>query len=730
MNSKHPLNFRSAILNKSLRKSSLLEVKFRNLRIGGKLNVSFGILLILTFLVVTRSYLSSVTARRNIQHTHEIYLPSAITSVNAQANLLRMLSEVRAYLITGESQYRDRYQQARHEFEQELPQLRGLSQSSADRDFDQSLIQLRKLYDAWLPLPDQLFQLRDNLLKNQPALRLLDQQGEVRIARILANTQQILEIQEARSDLVLFKDITKFQSSFALMISALRSYLVTRNLSFRFEYGGYLKSNQVVWTELEKQRAYLTPNQQASLDQIAVEREQLLKLAPQMIEIVESQRYREDLYLFQTQVEPLTRKMLELFETVVQDQQRYLDAELQEGSESLAFAQWQIRLAAIAALLIASLLGFVLRSQIVTPIQRLTEITSQIAQGDFTAKAIANSQDEIGTLATTFNQMTQHLIDSHQALEAYNYTLEQRVETRTLEIQEKNEQLQQALLNLQQTQAQLVQTEKMSSLGQLVAGIAHEINNPVNFIHGNLIHLNNYLQDLLNLIQLYQATYPQNPEIIQAKIDDIELEFLQEDLTKILKSMRMGTERIREIVLSLRNFSRLDEAEIKAVDLHEGLESTLTILRNRLKGKKNFSEIKIIKNYGDLPLVNCYAGKINQVFLNILSNAIEAVEEKQKQLNLAEQDPYEGEIKITTKLVNPNTVKIEIADNGNGIAETARSRIFDPFFTTKPIGQGTGLGLSICYQIIVQKHGGKLEYESFLGSGTQFTIELPIDQNS
>jgi signal transduction histidine kinase len=293
-------------------------------------------------------------------------------------------------------------------------------------------------------------------------------------------------------------------------------------------------------------------------------------------------------------------------------------------------------------------------------------------------------------------------------------------------------QLEQALRKLQQTQAQLVQSEKMSSLGQLVAGIAHEINNPVNFIYGNITYVNEYAEDLINLIQLYQEYYPGPIKEIRASAQKIDLDFIKEDLPKIVSSMRMGTERIRQIVLSLRNFSRVDEAEMKWVNIHEGIDNTLLILTHRLKAKQpEYPDIQILKDYGNLPKVQCYAGQLNQVFMNILTNAIEAIEEDHKQRSPEASKTHPGLIWICTEvLAERNQVMILISDNGPGMTQQVQRRVFDPFFTTKSVGSGTGLGLSISYQIVVEKHGGQLECISAPEQGAVFLISLPIQQSS
>ena len=288
--------------------------------------------------------------------------------------------------------------------------------------------------------------------------------------------------------------------------------------------------------------------------------------------------------------------------------------------------------------------------------------------------------------------------------------------------------LEQAMLELKQTEAQLIHTEKMSSLGQLVAGVAHEINNPVSFIHGNITHASQNVQDLLELLQLYQKQYPNSTPEIQEKAEAIDLEFLIEDLPKVISSMKIGADRIREIVLSLRNFSRLDEAGVKAVDIHSGIDSTLMILQNRLKPQSHHLGIQVIKEYGDLPEVECYAGQLNQVFMNILTNAIDALEEDNLKCLATDTNATPGKIKIRTEVVGYDRITIRIADNGPGMPESVLKRLFDPFFTTKPVGKGTGLGMSISYQIITEKHGGSLQCISSPGQGTEFLIEIPVRQ--
>lgn len=305
----------------------------------------------------------------------------------------------------------------------------------------------------------------------------------------------------------------------------------------------------------------------------------------------------------------------------------------------------------------------------------------------------------------------------------FNQILEQQVSQRTAELTD-------ALKQLQDSHLQLVQSEKMATLGQLVAGVAHEINNPLNFIHCNLEHIEEYTQTLLNFVELYQKYYPNPVDEIQKQAQENDLEFLQKDIIKTLSSMKIGTQRIQEIVRSLRNFSRMDEAEFKAVDIHQGIDSTIMILQHRLKAKSGHPEIAVIREYGKLPLVECYAGQLNQAFMNIVANAIDALEEMNSHRSYQEIQDNPGYIKINTSVVDSESVQIAISDTGPGIPEQIQQCIFNPFFTTKSMGKGTGMGMSISYQIITKKHNGKLEYFSTPGKGTKFVIEIPIRQQA
>ncbi|MEM9541967.1 MAG: ATP-binding protein [Cyanobacteria bacterium P01_E01_bin.42] len=301
--------------------------------------------------------------------------------------------------------------------------------------------------------------------------------------------------------------------------------------------------------------------------------------------------------------------------------------------------------------------------------------------------------------------------EAERALAQANQELEQAVAERTAELQT-------TLERLQQTQAQLVQDEKMASLGQLVAGVAHEINNPVNFIAGNIEPAREYAKDLLNLIVLYQQEYPRPTAAIATELDHLDLDFLAQDFLKLLTSLQTGTDRIQDIVLSLRNFSHLDEAGMKLADIRDGLESTLLILGSKLRS------INVVKDYGNCPSIECLPGQLNQVFMNLLTNAADAIEDKIE--SIPDDATYQPEISIRSQTLGDRWLQITIADNGSGIPEEIRDRLFDPFFTTKTVGKGTGLGLSISYQIVVEKHGGKIDLYSTPREGTIFTLKIPL----
>lgn len=362
------------------------------------------------------------------------------------------------------------------------------------------------------------------------------------------------------------------------------------------------------------------------------------------------------------------------------------------------------------------------------------------------------ADEDLTRVERTLEVSSQELMTANAKMQVLLQSVEQQVADRTAEVQRSHAELETTLQQLQAAQSQLIQTEKMSSLGQLVAGIAHEINNPINFIHGNLSYASQYAQELLNLVELYQQCYPTPSPQLQARLNISDLDFMMEDFNKLITSMQMGVDRIRQIVISLRNFSRIDEADMKVVNIHEGIDSTLLILQHRLQAKRG-QKIQLIRDYQALPPVECYPGQLNQVFMNLLANAIDALEDSPKffeqnptatmeleskiqrvlrrSCDLAElQEQTVPTIWIQTAALPNGQVQIRFLDNGIGIPATLKSRLFDPFFTTKPVGKGTGLGLSISYQIIHDRHQGCVACHSVPGLGTEFVITIPVSQTS
>jgi signal transduction histidine kinase len=367
---------------------------------------------------------------------------------------------------------------------------------------------------------------------------------------------------------------------------------------------------------------------------------------------------------------------------------------------------------------------------------QLVTVSHRFAQGEMTQRAQIHGSDELAEIAEAFNQMadriqadTEILQNRQVALTQINETLEHRVQERTASLHQQKEQLELTLRELQSTQAQLVQNEKMSSLGRLVAGVAHEINNPISFIQGNFSYLKDYSYHLLHLMQLYQEHYPHPVPEIATEIADCDFVFLEQDLPRLLSSMESGTQRICDIVLSLRNFSRMDEAEFKRVDIHPGIDNALMILQHRLLPPPPQPPIAVAKTYAQLPGVECFPGQLNQALMNILVNALDALECRNAKHSAAQLKADPSQLTISTAVIDAHWIEIAIADNGAGIPTAIQSQIFDPFFTTKPIGTGTGMGLAISYQVITEKHHGKILCRSQPGAGTAFIIKLPIRQS-
>ncbi|MEG4914652.1 ATP-binding protein [Microcoleus sp. B7-D4] len=455
--------------------------------------------------------------------------------------------------------------------------------------------------------------------------------------------------------------------------------LISEIESFAREHPDKLATEEAALHAILKKSA-LVIDDYGQLIKLQLKEAEVWNLPPNSIESAQLQMLRTSSGQEAIVLDNLAQRLTELISKV--------EIHKQEGTQALEESENLRNRIILGSMLISALIAVALADKtsraIAQPLETVTNVAQQVArESNFNLQVPVTTDDEIGVLAVSFNQLIQRVSE---------YTKE-----------------------LKETQSQLIQTEKMSSLGQMVAGIAHEINNPVNFIGGNIDYANQYIKDLVDLVTLYQEYYPNPPDAILERIEDIELEFLREDLPKTLCSMKMGADRIREIVLSMRNFSRCDDGKMKSADIHEGIDSTLVILNHRLK-----QGIQVIKQYGKLPALECYPAQLNQVFMNIISNAIDALEEVKK-----EDKGYSPTIWVSTEVTADNTVTVKIRDNGPGIASASVQQIFDPFFTTKSIGKGTGLGLAISYQILA-KHQGKIEVNSQIGQGTEFVITLPV----
>ena len=421
---------------------------------------------------------------------------------------------------------------------------------------------------------------------------------------------------------------------------------------------------------------------------------------------------------------------LEALSLEVEALRRQAEEQAISSGDRMETIQGYEKLAIIMSLLfssgLAAWMAWRTTRRIATPIAEAASLAQRVAsEDDYSLRLPVTTDDEVGLLVNSLNYLIERI-----------ELRSQQLRTSANNARNKANELQLTLADLEDTQSQLIQSEKMSSLGQLVAGIAHEINNPTSFIYGNIGHARDYFSDLLGLLNAYRHRYPDNEEL-NSLAEELDFDFTIDDIQKLMDSMETGARRISEIVRSLRTFSRLDEAELKQVDLHEGIDSTLTILNTRFRMFPHTQPLKLVKDYGELPLIECHSTQINQVVMNLIVNAIDALEDavvagkwdhvsslEGEVLKDAKSIPEEPCLTIRTRDRRDGWIAVEISDNALGIPETARAKLFDPFFTTKAIGRGTGLGLSICYKIITETHRGQLTYDTEIGHGTTFEILL------
>ena len=652
-----------------------LKVKtiFYGLRISHKLYLGFGTLVGLTFLVGVGNYFSSHKATKNIQKTQDIRVPTAITSAQAEANLLRMSSHVRGYLATGESDFRDRYQQARQEFETELEKMGNLLEFHASSENRQHLQELQVLYQQWKVLPDELFSLRDSYYINQPALQLLKDEGETPISIILAEITTMIDQQgermPSRANTLLLKDMANFQSSFALLVSSLRGYSLTQEPSFRFEYAAKFQANQQAWEKLQKQYILFTKQQKNSFSQIEKNRQLFLDLPQEMFKIIEGKKHRKDLFLFRTKAQPLAENMLVLLQEIVANQQQSLTNELQAGTNSLFIAQLHNGFGVFLASILATIMTFLLREKIAGPISRLTNATKQITEGDFDAKAEVESGDEIGILATTFNQMTSSLKQSRQKLENYSHVLEER----SFALAEAKE------------AAEIANQTKSNFL----ANISHELRTPLNVILG-------FTQVMSRDATL---TVEQKETLRVINHSGEHLLLLINDVLEVTK------------IESGKTYLHYDD-----FDLYCLLDSLSEMLK--FKAEDKGLELLCIQEENLPRYIKSDESKLRQILINLLTNAIKFTKQGivQLQVKVLEQDSQATELLF------------EVIDTGVGIGETEIKSLFEPFVQTASgikSQQGTGLGLAISRKF-AQLMGGNITVTSELDRGSTFRVTLPV----
>jgi signal transduction histidine kinase len=673
-----------------------IDTLLNNMSIGTRLLLGFGILVTLTLFVIGLSFLSSTKAIENITTTHNLHAPTVLASSRAQANMLKMRSNIHSYLVLGESEYRTDFYRARKDFEDNLAEMEALAPYWKDSENQKRLKELRKTFDIWIALPDRMFNLHDDPEHNQPALRSFTQDGKEPIAIIHATIDDMIEHQSQRvttqNDTTLLLSMTVFRESFGEMIAYLRSYIVSGDEKFKQEYETRLNENEVALKSILDYQDSLLPAQKANIATLVKTRDTFLLLVKRMFASIEGQQTREDLFLFRISAVPLAETMLQILDDMTSDQQMKLQVDLNKGSQGLATAQWQTLVGGVVALVLGIVLSFVFRHNIVGPIRRLTKVAENITAGNLTDRAADQSLDEIGTLARTFNTMTNHLRVSQKKLEEYNSTLEQQVQQRTAELSS-------AVKQAQESSVAAMQANQAKS--QFLANMSHELRTPLNAIIGY-------------------------SEMLREEAEDLEIQDFISDVQKI----HTAGNHLLSLINDILDLSKIEAGKmtlyLETFHLRGLIDNVITTMYPLTQKNSNTLDV-----HYDETLLMMYTDetKVRQILVNLLSNA-----SKFTNNGMIRMDVVKDNRPCSPTLSDNNAptmgVLFRVRDTGIGMTAEQMRNLFQAFTqadasTTRKYG-GTGLGLAISARFC-QMLGGDIRVESTLGEGTTFIVWLPLN---